>query len=264
MIFGPNEEIRDMKTIVNNLAIEYEDIGEGPVVLFLHGWKDDLHTFNELVRVFPAGFRLVRLDFPGFGGSELPKEVWSTGEYAHFVEDFCQKVGVQPEILVGHSFGGRVIIKGVAEGLFTPKKIVLIASAGLAKYKTFHARFFLLAAKVGKIALFFFPRTVQERFRRRLYGMAGSGDYIHIHSGVLKETFLKAIQEDLSVAAKEIHIPTLLIWGERDVTTPIWDGRRLQRLIAHSRLEILKGNGHFVHQERPEEMAALIKTFLLQ
>ncbi|MDO8593959.1 MAG: alpha/beta hydrolase [bacterium] len=251
-----------MKIIVNSLAIEYEDTGTGPVVLFLHGWKDDLHTFYELVPLL-QGFRLVRVDFPGFGGSELPQVAWSTREYADFVADFCKKIVISPEIIVGHSFGGRVTLKGVSSGILTPKKLVLIASAGLAKYKTSKVRLFLFAAKAGKAVLFFLPYSHRERLRRRLYGAAGSGDYMNIHTGVLKETFLKAIREDLTDSAKEIHLPTLLIWGKQDVVTPFWDGKRLQTLISDSKLEVLNDATHFVHQEKPQEVAELIKKFII-
>src|SRR3989338_3135342 len=206
-----------MKIIVNNLAVEYEDTGTGSVILLLHGWKDDLHTFDEVVPLLSSTFRIVRIDLPGFGGTELSRVAWSTEEYARFVKGFCGKLGIVPDAVVGHSFGGRVILKGTSEGILSPKKIVLIDSAGLAQYKTFHAKFFLFAAKAGKAALFFLPQRIQDRFRRRLYGAAGSGDYMNIHSGVLKKTFLKAIREDLSDCAREIHVPTLLICCDRDV-----------------------------------------------
>lgn len=252
-----------MKIILNNLAVEYRDEGNGPVVLLLHGWKDDLHTYNELIPALGSGFRTVRLDFPGFGGSESPKHAWSTRDYARFVADFCSKLGIRPDVIVGHSFGGRVLLRGLTDGLFTLQKVILIASAGLAKYKTFHAHFFLFAAKIGKVILFFLPKRLKQHFRRRLYGAAGSGDYMNIHNGVLKETFIKAIREDLSGCACAVSIPTLLIWGNRDVTTPVWEGERLHNLISGSRLEVIPGAGHFVHQEKATEVAKLIRMFLV-
>lgn len=267
-----------MKIIVNNLAIEYSDEakavqdgspdseaesrGSGPVILLLHGWMTSLHTFDGITPLLSGNFRMVRLDFPGFGGSEEPKEPWGIGNYAHFVQNFCEKLGIQPEILVGHSFGGRVILKGVSEGVFTPRKLVLIASAGLKTHKC-KAKLFLVASKIGKIGLIFLPNGIQERLRRKLYGTAGSTDYLDISSTVMKETFLRSTKEDLADSAQRIHVPTLIIWGKNDVVTPLSDGKRLQTLISGSKLEVIDDARHFVHEERAEKVAKLIKEFVM-
>ena len=74
-----------MRTIVQSLAVEYVDEGKGPTILMLHGWKDSLHTFDQLVPYFTNQFRIIRLDLPGFGGSDMPKGVWDIGAYVGFV-----------------------------------------------------------------------------------------------------------------------------------------------------------------------------------
>lgn len=250
-----------MKTIVNNLAVEYADAGKGPVLLLLHGWMETLHTFDVMMPTLTAGWRVIRFDLPGFGGTEPPPVPWEVVGYAQFTADFCHKLGIQPKVIVGHSFGGRVILKGVSDSILTAQKLILIASAGIASCKTIRARLFLIAAKLGKIALFFFPHALQERLRKKLFGAAGSSDYLNVNSGVLKETFLKAIREDLSDAARSIRAPTLFIWGERDIVTPLSDGKRLHGLISGSKLEIIKGVGHFVHQEKPQAVAEAILRF---
>src|SRR3989338_7696853 len=118
--------------IVNNLAVEYIDEGKGPILFLLHGWGDNLHTFDSLLAKLSASFRVVRLDLPGFGGSEAPEESWGVEEYAYFVKSFIEKLGIPSYIIIGHSFGGRIAIKGVGIGLLKPQKVVLISAAGLA------------------------------------------------------------------------------------------------------------------------------------
>ena len=203
----------------------------------------------------------MRLDLPGFGGSELPENVWGVGEYADFVGNFCKKLALQPDILVGHSFGGRVIIRGMAEKVFTPRKIVLIASAGLAAERTLKAKLFLVISRLGKIGLFLLPRAIQENLRRKWYGITGSSDYANAHNPILKGTFLKAIREDLASAARSVRVPALLVWGKQDMITPLSEGRRLHTLILGSRLEVIEDAGHFVHQEKAAEVAKLILDF---
>src|SRR3990167_9466285 len=138
-----------MKIIIDNLAIEYTDEGVGPTLLMFHGWGDNLHTFDAIVQEL-SGYRIVRLDLPGFCRSERAEETWGVIEYARFVESFIKKIQIEPHTLIGHSFGGRIIIKGVGVGIFSPQKIVLIASAGVARKRTLKSMFFRMLAKLGK------------------------------------------------------------------------------------------------------------------
>ncbi|MEN9561613.1 MAG: hypothetical protein RIQ56_886, partial [Candidatus Parcubacteria bacterium] len=140
-----------MKIIIEGLATEYLDEGEGPVVLMLHGWKDDMHTFDQIVPPLLSHYRVVRLDLPGFGGTEIPKRTWQVSDYARFVDAFVQKLRIDVDVLIGHSFGGRVSIKGVGTGLLKPKKLVLIASAGIARKRKLRNKLLTLGAKIGKV-----------------------------------------------------------------------------------------------------------------
>lgn len=248
-----------MKILVNQIATEYADGGEGPVMLMLHGWKDTLHTFDPLLPELAKKFRVVRVDMPGFGASELPPAAWALDDYVDFVAAFIAKLDLSVEVLVGHSFGGRVNIKGVSRGTLIPHKIVLIASAGVAERKTLRNRSLKALAKVGKLALLPLPQRVKNSLRSRLYKNIQS-DYEN--AGPLKETFVRVIAENLSAAAARIKTPTLLIWGSADTQTTLEEGARLSRLISGSRLEVIQAAGHFVHREHPEAVASMITEFI--
>jgi pimeloyl-ACP methyl ester carboxylesterase len=225
----------------------------------LHGWKDSLSTFDGLIQSLP-GYRIVRLDMPGFGKSGTPPTAWGVGEYVQFVAEFIQKMNLSVDVLVGHSFGGRVAIKGVGCGALKPKKLILIAAAGLARKNTVMNYMLAGFAKAGRIATSIPPLSFwQSTLRRKLYGAIGS-DYFN--AGSLKETFKKVVSEDLSEYAEKITIPTLLIWGRQDRATPLSQAERIHRLIEASQLEILMDAGHFVHKEKPKEVATLIQSFL--
>jgi pimeloyl-ACP methyl ester carboxylesterase len=249
-----------MKIIVQNLATEYLDEGTGKIVLFLHGWQDNLHTFDYLVYLLSPTLRIIRLDLPGFGKSEVPKETWDLDHYVGFVKDFIQKLNIQVDTLVGHSFGGRIAIKGEATKNLQAQKIILICSAGIAKNRTFRNSLLKILAKIGGLITCIPPLIFwREELRKRVYSFIGS-DYLN--TGKLKETFLKIISEDLSASAKKITTPTLLIWGESDTETPLSDGKQLSRLIHNSKLEVISGAGHFVHKEKSQEVAKLVQEFL--
>lgn len=248
-----------METIVDDLYVRYTSEGEGSLILMLHGWSDTMHTFDAIIRDL-SGYRIMRLDLPGFGASERPKTTWGVEEYARFVLAFCKKLECQPDVLVGHSFGGRVIIKGVGEGLLQPKKIILIASAGVARKKTWRNDVLRIVAKIGKAITSVPPLSrVRYQIRKRLYAKIGS-DYFA--AGSMCDIFLKVIAEDLLQYARKINVPTLLIWGRNDASTPLADGERIHEAIAGSQLIIIDDASHFVHQEKPHEVAALIQSFI--
>lgn len=249
-----------MKVIVQGLATEYQDEGAGPVILFLHGWQDTVQSFDSLVPLLFVTNRVIRLDLPGFGRTEFPKEVWDLDRFVGFVVGFIQKLDIVVDVIVGHSFGGRIVIKGVVTGHLQPRKIVLIGSAGLAKKRTIRNSVLKIIAKIGGVVTDIPPFVIwRESLRKKMYQSIGS-DYLH--AGALRETFLKIIAEDLGADAKKISIPTLLIWGSGDTETPLRDGKRLCQLIPNSKLSVINGAGHFVHKEKPQEVATLIRTFL--
>ncbi len=249
-----------MKVIVQNLATEYLDEGSGSIILLLHGWQDNLHTFDALSPKLSKEFRVVRLDMPGFGKTELPKDAWNLSDYIQFVHDFIVKLNLNIAVLLGHSFGGRVIIKGLATNKLQADKLVLIGSAGIAKTKTLRTTFTRILTKIGSIVMYIPPLLFwRKQLRKKLYYAIGS-DYLN--AGPLQKTFLKIINEDLSSFAATIKQPTLLIWGANDEATPLTDGQKLHTLISQSQLQIFPDAGHFVHQEKTSEVVKTIKAFL--
>lgn len=250
-----------MKIIVNNLAIEYTDEGTGPVIVMLHGWQDSLHTFDALAEPLGSKFRVIRPDLPGFGGSEIPRTAWDVGMYTQFVAALVAKLKVEPYAYIGHSLGGRIMLKGLGGGGLQAEKAVFIASAGLAKTATVRNRLFAAAAKTGKTATAVWPLTkLRPALQARLYQRAGSD---LLGAGPLKQTFLNIVREDLSQAARQVDVPALLIWGELDDQTPLADGQRLAHsLMPQATLKVINGAGHFVHHSHALQVEAQIKEFL--
>jgi pimeloyl-ACP methyl ester carboxylesterase len=250
-----------MQVIVNNLAVEYKDEGAGKTLLFLHGWQDNLESFNLISDPLCKEYRVVRLDLPGFGKTESPKEPWDLETYTKFVNDFIAKTKIDVYAMAGHSFGGRITIKGTSTGIFHPSKIILIGSAGIARRKTFKNYFYKILAKFGNFITYIPPLIFwREQLRKEMYRRIAGPDYQH--AGSLRKTFVKIINEDLSSDAKKITLPALLIWGANDTETPLSDGKRLAEYISGSELKVFNDCGHFVHREKPKEIATLIENFL--
>jgi pimeloyl-ACP methyl ester carboxylesterase len=247
-----------MKVLVNQSAIEYEVQGEGEPVLLLHGWGRNLHDFDSLARVLSTDHKVVRLDLPGFGNSEMIKGS-TILDYALFVKSFLEKIEVNPKYYVGHSFGGRILLKGLGKEILpTPNKIVLIASAGVRIFDVVKS-VLLIASKIGRAILYlppfiFFKSQIERLWRRTL-----KADY-HA-SGKMKEVFKAAVGEDLRGFAVNIKAPTLLIWGRGDVVTPLKEGEILHSLISDSEIKVFENAGHFVFKEEESEVNELIKNY---
>ncbi len=249
-----------MQIIVEGIATEYRDEGTGPVVLLLHGWQDNLRTFDALTSLLSKNYRVVRLDLPGFGNTEMPPFAWHLDNYVKFVAEFIRRIGINANYVTGHSFGGRITIKGIAARIIHAKKIVLIASAGVAEQRKTRASVIKILTKIGS-AIMWVPPLIfwRTKMRQKLYSHLGS-DYLS--AGNMKGIYLNVIKEDLSSSATKIQSPTLLIWGDHDTATPIKEGVRLSRLIKGSTIRVIEGAGHFVHQQEPQKVAGYMREFL--
>ena len=251
-----------MECTVKGLRINYEMLGEGNTVLLLHGWASSLQPYRALMNQLSRKYRVIALDLPGMGASEEPKEPWDVDGFADFVLAFLEQFGVKKLSLVGHSYGGRIIIKLANRQLpFAIDKIVLIDSAGIkppaSKKKSFRQRLF----KVGKWFLSLKPvaklfPTALEKLRVKF----GSADYAAA-SPMMRQCLVKAVNEDLTHLLPGIQAPTLLVWGDRDTATPISDAKTMEQRIPNAGLAVIPGTGHFSFVENPVLFGRIMASY---
>lgn len=248
-----------MNIIVDNLDTKVEVSGGGLSILMLHGWKDSLDTFDTLTSDLEQDFKVIRIDLPGFGGTQAPNEPWTTSRYADFVAKTLLKLE-ENEIyaVIAHSMGARIAINMLARRAIEAEKLILIAGAGIpasdSRKNTLNA-----LAKGGKALSSILPASGQEKLRQQFYKMSGS-DYLG--AGELTETFKLLVNEDSREYAKDIRIPTLLIYSDNDKLTPLSFGEQYQELIPSARLENVGSLGHNIHKNDPEKVVGLIRDFL--
>ena len=89
-----------------------------------------------------------------------------------------------------------------------------------------------------------------------------SPDYKALKTEVMRETFKKVISLDLSSNLKEITRPTLLVWGENDLDTPLYMAKKMESEIKDSGLVVLKNAGHFSYIDNSNEYNVIIDNFL--
>lgn len=251
-----------MQAVVDGLITSYSEVGKGKkIILMLHGWADDSHTFESLAKELTAKskkYQVLLLDLPGFGGTQQPAEAWGLKDYASFVADFLTKIEVAPDVLVGHSNGGAIVVKGLATGQLKADKLVLIASAGV-RQPSIKKTALRIAAKPLGLAIRVLPAGTRQKIRRKAYGAIGSDYLIAEH---MQETFKRVVSEDVTAEAAQISLPVCLIYGDQDTATPAYYGHAFAKAMPNSELKIVPMAGHFVHQEQTYQVNDIIKGFL--
>ena len=226
-----------MKILVKDIEINYEQMGSGPDVLLLHGWGSSNDVYKAIMELMQGSFRLTAPDFPGCGKSATLPQVWTIDDYAEFVLEFIEKAGLQNPILVGHSHGGRTVLKLAGEGKLTPPKIILLDAAGLIPKKSVKRKIrdagFSLVKKTLKLPVINkFSDGLLEKARSRY----GSADYRNAATKELRSTLVNLVNTDLRDILPNIKCPTLLIWGENDTATPLADAKIMEQLIPDAGL----------------------------
>lgn len=247
---------------IDGLNIEYTEKGNGIPVLLLHGWGSSFDVYKGVMSALEDRCRLVALNFPGCGNSDTMEIPWNLDNYCDLVLKFIKEVGLENPILIGHSHGGRVILKLTGDKLLSPPKIVLLDSAGLIPKKSLkqkmRAKSFKAIKKVLTLPLI---KNKSEGLLNKARAHYGSADY-NAAPPVLRSTMVSLVNTDLRDIAHNISCPTLLIWGENDTATPLADAKILEKLIPDAGLCVIKGTGHYSFCEKPYEAHAILRSFI--
>ncbi|CAM3635635.1 alpha/beta fold hydrolase [Smaragdicoccus niigatensis] len=131
--FGSSGGIAQRSTLVDGAPAKYLVGGDGPAVLFVHGWGlASSPVYLDAIRQLPrSGFEVYAPVLPGFGSSSLPQDQFSLHGYAAWISRFAEAVGIRrPFALVGYSFGGGVAIRLAHDFPDLVERLVLINSIG--------------------------------------------------------------------------------------------------------------------------------------
>ncbi len=224
--------------------IFYEILGDASARPFLwgHGWGHSRENLMPLAAALEKSGRHFVLDFPGFGKSPPPPEAWDTAAYADAVAEFIKGQSLPPVIWVGHSFGGRVGLQLASRHPDLVAGLFLVAAAGLKPKKPLLKKLYFKARiLIFKCLKKLIPLGLSEKW---LMGKFGSPDYRKT-SGVIRQIFIKAVNEDLTDVAKGVRCPVYFVYGENDTETPPEIGKRFRALIPGSEVLILNGQDHY-------------------
>ncbi|HSH10967.1 MAG TPA: alpha/beta fold hydrolase [Ilumatobacter sp.] len=268
--------------VIHGHDVRYRRGGDGEAVLLIHGLAGSSHTWKAVQPALVQTHDVIAPDLLGHGESAKPMGDYSLGAFASGLRDLLAVLDVPSATIVGHSFGGGVAMQLAYQHPELCDRLVLVASGGLGREVSWLLRLVTLPGAEHVMPLIF-PRVVAEtgnevgralskigvrsarlnEMWRSYSSLAGTADrkaFVRTIRGVIEPGGQTVNATDrLYLAA---HLPTLIVWGDRDDIIPVAHGHAAHEAIPGSRLEILDGIGHFPHAEAPERFVEVLTDFL--
>jgi len=247
--------------------VHFIDQGRGPAVLMIHGYGGSARNFEKLAVALKDSFRIIRVDVPGFGLSDMPK-MGENPDYLNMYSDYVvfvlDTLHIKSACLMGNSMGGGIAWLTAAQHPKRVKKLVLLCSAGYDAEK--------VAANLTMVKYKSFGRLLEKGVpdfvsRNRACYMYADQTKMDNEDWALNNHLLNRegnINSMLELARaqqfpdtgliKNIKCPTLIVWGKEDVVIPVEHAERFHRDIPNSTVIIYDTCGHVPIMELPDRL----------
>jgi pimeloyl-ACP methyl ester carboxylesterase len=268
-----------VESALGSTTVNYVESGEGPPVLMVHGLGGSWRNWLENIPYLSRRHRVVALDLPGFGTSPLPERQITIGSYGDFLVGFADALDLDPDTaLVGHSMGGFISTEAAIARPERFSSLVLVAAAGIT-YAWVTPSQKDMAKLIVKAMMPLASGSLERNFgRSRLRAAQFAGVFAHptrISREMLWELGSYAIDAPGLIQAAyalagydtrdrlpEITIPTLLIWGNKDLLVPVPAAYAYRRKIPRAELSLLDDTGHMIQMERPARFNDDVEEFI--
>ena len=263
----PNHSSKSTR-LSSGIKLEYAEQGSasGVPVIFLHGYTDSWQSFNQVLPLLPSSIHAYSVSQRGHGNSDRPEKGYNPEDLAMDVADFMQELKIESAIIVGHSMGGTVAQRFALDYPYMTSALVLVSS--FASFKT-NPGIAELQAVVNKIEDPIDSGFVYEFQKSTIYkslNPATLQTYVNesmkVPAHVWKSVAEDALNVDYLKALNNISVPTLVMWGDKDVFCPKSDQYLLTKAIKRSTLVIYENIGHAIQWEDPERFTKDILEFI--
>jgi pimeloyl-ACP methyl ester carboxylesterase len=266
---------------IDGASVHYADLGQGeaPPVVFVHGLGGCWQNWLENLPAVSLERRVIALDLPGFGLSEMPREEEiSITLFARTVERLCQMLDLGHVAVVGNSMGGFTAAELAIRSPERVERLVLVDAAGISLADAKRAGLMLgnLVAKGGGGR----PDQIRRALRRPGYTQAAFGAVMRHPTRIKRELLAEQIHGigkpgfapsmralvsyDFRDRLSEISCPALVVQGDQDILVPLGDAREYERRIPKATSLILADTGHVPMIERPLTFNRALFEFLGQ
>ena len=265
---------------LNGRRVNYVDMGQGDTepAVFVHGLGGQWQNWLENLPRVAQERRVVALDLPGHGLSELPRDRITIPGYGRTVNALCEHLGLDRIALVGNSMGGFVSAETAIQFPKLVERLALVSAAGITTANVRSAPTMTLGRIATAITAYTAARHEQIARRpvTRHFALALVARYpSKLKADFAWEGFFKGtgkkgfddalranIEYDFQDRLPEISCPTLIVWGQKDSVLSVEDADEFQRLIPNSKKLVMEETGHVPMAERPAAFNDLLLEFL--
>ncbi|GAB6073553.1 alpha/beta fold hydrolase [Nautilia lithotrophica] len=213
-------------------------------VIFLHGWGSNKEIMKCFKNYF-KDFRHIYIDMPGFGKSSN-EYVLITNDYAKIIEKLLNELNISKDIIIGHSFGGKVAT------LLKPKLLVLLASSGIIMPKPLNVKI--------KIKIYKTLKTIGLSGLRKYFV---SGDAKGMSENMY-ETFKNVVDEDFSKYFAEYNGSVLIFGGKEDTAVPEKAIKKQADLLKSKNIMLNGDHYFFFNSKEAEKNRKIIENEILK
>lgn len=252
---------------IRGLEVAYARVGHGPPLVLVHGAGLDGRMWQPQLAGLADEFTVVAWDEPGSGRSSDMPDGFGLADYAHCLAELIASLGLGPAQVAGLSWGGTVVLELYRRH---PEAVgTLILADTYAGWKGSLPPEEVRARVEGAERMLAVPR---EEFDPTVPGLF-AGDppvaYVPLLDAMAHDVRPETLGAQLHLMAETdqrdllpgIAVPTLLLWGEADVRSPLRVAREFLALIPDARLVVLPGAGHVSNLEAPERFNQAVRAF---
>lgn len=245
-----------MSNALAQVEFEFVSMGQGPVLLFLHGLFGHPTNWRPTMEALAGDYRVLALRYPFFED----KHLHGVQALTDYTLAFMDSQGIERASLCGNSLGGQIALDLCLKQPHRLTKLILAGSAGLweaqPNSRLPRATREFIRQQAEKI--FHDPRHVDDELIEKLYEMLKDRVFVRTLLRLARDTQAYTLDDKLQY----IQQPTLLVWGENDKITPPEVAHAFKRKIPGSRLVFLPQCGHAPPLEQPQRFTQEIRRFL--
>lgn len=255
---------------VDGLRIAYERTGKGEPLVLLHGFFGDSRVWRPQLDEFSDEYDVVAWDTPGCGQSSDPPETFRMADYTRCLRGFIDALGLERPHLLGLSFGSTLALELYHQNPGLPRTLVLAAAyagwTGSLPAEVVDQRLRQIIPDLDLpanqvIAKYNSPGLLSESPPAKVLA-ENAVIMSDFHPPGMKAMARAVAVADLREVLPRIEVPTLLLYGDKDVRSPVNIGEALHAQIPGSKLVVMSGVGHVSNFEAPERFNAEVRSFL--
>ena len=257
----------------NGLSLYYQTFGDegSPPVLLISGLGGDHRGWGPMAEILERSFRVIVVDNRDSGLSQRADAPYAIRDMAEDALAVLRDLGVERAHIVGHSMGGAIAQEIAIERPQVVDRLALLATydsgdpRGSALFRGFAAlRRTLPRDRYMRLTLPWLYTYAEYKVRGFIDQLINDGmqDDLFQEAEAYERQMEATIAYNSSDRLHRISSPTLLVFGEDDIMTPMRFARSLSRGIKDSRLVVFEETGHAVRRTRAAEVAGLIQAFL--